>query len=585
MPDPEPSEKQPEMSVEDVEVGELEPPEEDKAAEGGGTSGGFRAGSLGPAHYTPPGVTRRRTWKPMVAAIALFLAAGWGISSVAIQLYVADAAEGEELMLRGIVIDYDDYYGSNYADITEIAGVEVSIDGMATKAVSDSNGKFEIDNVPGGRFVARLYKRDWDQSVNATFDTYLFRDYTGGDDRRPFPVKVRDLDPKATRPDAPFQPALEARLLDWTNADTVRLEVLLARYEGPIDDLRIDVREAGLTVHRAMDYDRVIDYTFTAPTGTGDYGHIYLSAINAAGETVVPEVDVTLPSHPTGAGGWRGVAFPDTAVFVHGATVSNSTSKVVLAHSEGATEVTWRVNGSAWRPWAPMSAGEAEVVVDLAEGLSTVRQHDRLLELMARNSTGNGTVVPVHVTLDLVPPALVASIPDNATAPFADLYIEAPDARAIRYSLPGGAWSPWQLARGRALVPLDDNRLSKGTFTVQAMDLAGNVAEARVTATLTELKGQKEDDYAKYTANLRVCVPLIVMGVIFSIVGGWACWRRRRPGLAMLGSLGAMLASGFTIWGAIFAVVALAAITLSRDEFEDSAAARAAKKEEAPEER
>jgi len=45
-----------------------------------------------------------------------------------------------------------------------------------------------------------------------------------------------------------------------------------------------------------------------------------------------------------------------------------------------------------------------------------------------------------------------------------------------------------------------------------------------------------------------------------------------------------MLASGFTIWGAIFAVVALAAITLSRDEFEEARSAAAARAAAAKEE-
>jgi len=587
------------MTVEDVEVSELEPLEEEEqeGAEGagepsgGGTPGGFRAGSLGPAHYTPPGAARRRTWKPMVAAVALFLAAGWGIASVSIQLYVADSAEGEPMLLEGIVIDYDDYYDSNYAEITEVPGVEVTVDGMNVTTVSDADGKFELKDVPGGRVTMRFYKRDWDQAVNTTVDTYLYRDYTGGSDRRPFTVRVRDLNLTTTKPDAPFQPSLEAKLLDWPTADTVSLEVLVSSFYGPLDGYNVLVGEQPNVYRTTVPYGEVVNYTFLASTGTGTYDALYMKVMPPVGDALVNDTRVTLPQHPYGAGGWKTAQFPDVATFVRGGSTTANLTAYLLVHSTGATECTWRIEGDPWNPWVPMTSGEVEIptylVRTVGDDIVILPVFDATLEVMARNGTTNGTVRTFVVHRDSVAPSLTASAPTNATTLFADVSITAPDARAFRYSLPGGGWSEWQLVEARALVPLPDDRRPTTTVTMQAKDVAGNVAETHVTATLTAIKGHDVDEYGRYVANLRVCVPLIIIGVIFSALGGWACWKRRRAGLAMLGSLGAMLASGFTIWGAIFAVVALAAITLSRDEFEESqaAAARTAAEKEAPEEK
>jgi hypothetical protein len=592
MPDPEPSKEQPGMTVEDVEVSELEPLEEEEGIEGagepsgGGTPGGFRAGSLGPAHYTPPGAARRRTWKPMVAAVALFLAAGWGIASVSIQLYVADSAEGEPMLLEGIVIDYDDYYDSNYAKITEVPGVEVTVDGMNVTAVSDAQGKFELKDVPGGRVTMRFYKRDWDLAVNTTVDTYLYRDYTGGSDRRPFTVKVRDLNLTATKPDAPFQPSIEARLLDWPTADTVSLDVLVSSFYGPLDGYTVMVGEQPGTYRMDFSYGETVNYTFLAPTGTGSYDALYMKVVPTVGDPLINGTRVPLTQHPYGAGGWKSTEFPDVATFVQGGNITQGSTRTLLIHSTGATECTYRAGGD-WQPWTPMTDGEVRLPV-LLFATAPADTYNVPVEVKARNGTSEGTVRTVNVLHDTSPPALTATVPVNATALFADILITAPDAQAFRYSLPGGGWSEWQLVAARALVPLPDARRPTTTVTMQAKDIAGNVAEAQVTATLTAIKGHDVDEYGRYVANLRVCVPLIIIGVIFSALGGWACWKRRRAGLAMLGSLGAMLASGFTIWGAIFAVVALAAITLSRDEFEESqasAARAAAAKEEAPEEK
>jgi len=585
MPDPEPREEQPGMTVEEVEVAELEPPADDKEGEGaagGGTPGGFRAGSLGPAHYTPPGAVRRRTWKPMVAAVALFLAAGWGIASVSIQLYIADSAEGEPMLLEGIVIDYDDYYDSNYGKVTEVPGVRVTVDGMNVSAVSDADGKFELKDVPGGRVTVRFHMREWDRAVNASFDTYIYRDYTGGSDRRPFPVKVRDLDPKATRPDEPFQPSLEARLLDWPTADTVSLEVLVASYDGPLDGYVVSVGELPGVYRMDFAYGDTVNYTYLAQTGTGSYDALYMKVTSPTGGAIINGTRVPLPQHPYGAGGWKSAQFPEVATFVVGGNATQGSTSTVLVHSTGATECTYRA-GPIWQPWTPMTDGEVRLPVLLYSTPSS-QSYDVTLHVMARNGTVNGTVGTVVVLHDDANPALAATVPANATALFADVSISAPDADAFRYSMPGGGWSEWQLVADRALVPLPDTGRSTATITVQARDLAGNVAEAQATATLTAIKGQDEKEYARYVANLRVCVPLVLIGVIFSALGGWACWKRRRPGLAMLGSLGAMLASGFTIWGAIFAVVALAAITLSRDEFEEARSAAAARAAAAKEE-
>jgi prolipoprotein diacylglyceryltransferase len=91
-------------------------------------------------------------------------------------------------------------------------------------------------------------------------------------------------------------------------------------------------------------------------------------------------------------------------------------------------------------------------------------------------------------------------------------------------------------------------------------------------------------EYDQYKSSLNVCIPVMVIGVTLAAYGGLMAWRRRRPGMAMLGAIGALLAGGLGILGAILAVIALAAITLSRDEFEEQGAPPPKEKGGTPEE-
>jgi hypothetical protein len=145
----------------------------------------------------------------------------------------------------------------------------------------------------------------------------------------------------------------------------------------------------------------------------------------------------------------------------------------------------------------------------------------------------------------------------------------ATGARSFRYTLPDGSWSPWQLVAPRVLVPLQE-RVEEASFTLEAVDAVGNSAVLPLTVEYVPIPSQKVDEWAQYQGTLRVCGPLMVVGIILAIAGGYMAFKRQRAGIAMLGAIGALLAAGLGIAGALLAVVALAAITLSRDEFEDA---------------
>ena len=583
MPDDE-QQTTPDVKVEELSLDELEEQEGEGKAEGP-TTGGLRAGGLGPegARYVPPMAARRRTVKPLIAAVALFIAAGLGISGIALQSTLESRVAGDTFNLRGVVLDQKEYLKGNSVPIP---GVNVTIKAVGYRAVSDSKGEFTVTGLKGGKFSVGFYMRDWDTAINTTFVSFISGTWSSTDKPKPFAVKVNDLDPRTTRPDSPFSPTVQVRVLDWPTADSVTLGLLASSFDRPLDGFRVAFREAtGAYTGVSVPFADSVTYTFSAGTGSADYSQLYLKFLYPDGtKEFIGETRVALPSHPAGTGGWRAVAYPDVALFVTGGGVTNGSAPLpVVAHSTGATECAYRIDGGAWGGWLPMTGGEADVDVTFAPSLP---EGDRLVEFMARNATlANGTVRGVHVTLDRTPPLLAPTvIGGEAVAPFALIDLQSDGASAFRYRLPDGSWVPWQLVASRVLVPLPDTGATNVTVGFQAMDLAGNVATGTASVGYMAIPHLTVQEYDQYKGSLRVCVPIMVIGVVLAAYGGLMAWRRRRPGMAMLGAIGALLAGGLGILGAILAVVALAAITLSRDEFEETGAPPPKEKGGTPEE-
>ena len=572
MPDDE-QQTSPDVKVEELSLDELEEQEGEGKAEGPATTGGLRAGGLGPegARYVPPMAARRRTVKPLIAAVALFVAAGLGISGIALQGTLESRVAGDTFTLRGVVLDQKEYLKSKEVPIP---GVNVTVKALGYRTVSDAKGEFTVTGLKGGKYSVGFFMRDWDTAINTTFVSFISGSWSSTDDPKPFPVKVNDLDPRTTRPDSPFSPTVQVRVLDWPIADSVRLGLRASSFDRTLEDLLVTFREAsGAYSGINIPYADSVTYTFKEGTGSADYSQLFLKVLYPDGiKEFVGETRVSIPSHPAGTGGWRTVAYPDVGLFVTGGGVTNgSDPTVVVAHSTGATECAYRIDGGAWGGWLPMTGEETDVHVTFAPALP---EGDHLVEVMARNATlDNGTVKGVHVTLDRTPPMLAPTvIGGEAVAPWAQIDLQSEGANAFRYRMPDGSWVPWQLVATRVLVPLPDTGAMNVTVDFQAIDLAGNVATGTARVGYMAIPHETAQEYDQYKTSLNVCIPVMVIGVVMAAYGGLMAWRRRRPGMAMLGAIGALLAGGLGILGAILAVVALAAITLSRDEFEETGA-------------
>ena len=104
-------------------------------------------------------------------------------------------------------------------------------------------------------------------------------------------------------------------------------------------------------------------------------------------------------------------------------------------------------------------------------------------------------------------------------------------------------------------------------MTFQARDPAGNLHTADGEV---EVKHQDEfvvNDYDRFYENLKICIPVQLLGVILAFIGGYSAFRRRSPNLVILGAIGALLA-GYGIIGAVVAAIALVFVMFSREEFE-----------------
>ena len=139
-------------------------------------------------------------------------------------------------------------------------------------------------------------------------------------------------------------------------------------------------------------------------------------------------------------------------------------------------------------------------------------------------------------------------------------------SKALRSSLPGGGWSVWQLVTEELLIPINDT-MNKYNVTFEVVDLAGNLVVGTAEVEVVHQKEHVVDDYDRFYTNLKICIPIQVLGVVLALIGGWSAWKRRSPNMVILGAIGALLA-GYGIVGALVAAIALVFVMFSRDEFE-----------------
>ncbi len=574
MPDPEESQEDievEEMSLEDLERKE-EAPRRDRRE-----PGGFRAGGLGPEgrRYVPPAGPRRRTWKPVAAAFMLFFAGVLGIFSLTLQATIDDMDRDDTWTLKGEVWDKKEYDDDN--DEVSIPGVEVTIEGLPGPVISDEDGKFEIKDIPGTVAFGQLYsdftiqfeKRTWDQAINTTYKTYVLMSVDLAKNRWPFLVRVNDLDPNGTRPTA-FDPSMDVEVLDWPTPDSVKLRVALSSFDRSLEGYKLEFREVGEPDPSAGNYSYgpEVSYPFSFSTGQGDYSSLEIRAKSPSGEIVEDWTKVLLPDHPVGEGGWEETDFPEVALFVRGGGTTNGTARSVVVHSNGGERYRYRVDGGSWEGWADLEDGAAEFEWTPPTGLT---EHTYTIEVMVQNATMVNGTAETEVLYDDVPPTLAPFVVgETAIAPWAHINVSGEGATYVRYRMPDGAFVPWQLYSDRLLVPIPAEGDSN-SVDVEVMDRALNVASATVTVPYETIPEYYVDDSEPSTSGLLVCLPIIVLGIILTFLGGYMALKRRRPGLAMLGAIGALMASGLNPYALIAAVVALVLITLSREEFEEFA--------------
>jgi hypothetical protein len=572
---PEPEESQEDIEIEEMSLEDLdqkdEAPKKDRPK-----SGGFRAGGLGPEgrRYVPPSGPRRKTWKPVAAAFMLFFAGVLGIFSLTLQVTIDDMDRDDTWTLKGEVWDKEEYDDNN--EEISIPGVKVTLDGLPP-VISDADGKFEIEDIPGtvsfnllyADFTLSFEKRSWNQAIDTTYNTYVLMNFDQTERRWPFLVVVNDLDPNGTRP-AGFNPSLNAEVLDWPTPDIVKLRVALTSFDTSLQGYKLVFREAGDSSASPGDYNYTpeVEYSFRSPTGMGDYSSLEIRAMSPSGENVTDWTKVMLPDHPVGDGGWEGTDFPDVALFVKGGSNTNGTARTVLVHSNGGERYRYRVDGGSWEDWSDLDDGGAKFEWTPPTGLT---EHMYAIDVMVQNATMvNGTSV-TEIFYDAEPPTLAPFvIGEKAIAPWAHINVSAEGAAFLRYKMPDGTFVPWQLYSDKLLVPIPAEGDSN-TVEVEVMDRALNTAKDTVTVEYEPIPVYRRDDTNESSTGLLVCLPIIILGIILTFLGGYMALKRKRPGLAMLGAIGALLASGLNPYALIAAVIALVLVTLSREEFEEFA--------------
>jgi hypothetical protein len=556
------------MKVEELTLDDLQVTEKDVDK----GKGGLRAGGLGPegSRYSPPEGPKRRTWKPKLAGALLIAAAFVGAFLIVNYLLAAPLAEGKELELVAVVYDYDAGVQGNKEPL---GGILVTVDGTDLEVTTDSKGHFEMSGVPGGKITMRFYKRDWDEAVNATLHTLIVRDSGSEDDRSPFYIKVHDLDTINSVPKVPdsYLEQLRVEVLDWTTKndpfDTVNLRVHASSFDHDLSTYSIQVSEdKNLSNVYPYGDSNDISYTFgateTAPT-------LFVSVITEAGITYIDWVPVELTSYPFGSGGWLTTEFPDVSTFVRGGPYTTDGVRTVDVYSAGG--VNFSIDGGT--TWNPMTEGHAEVTTPVETNIGVYQ-----ISVIVQNASGEQREATVMIFVEPAPPldpepARGPAVTDRAI--FRPMNVTQDAVYFIRYQTPVGTWSPWQLylkdIPGMVIDVDDDGSTTDVVF--EAMNRAGETVTETGSIQVLHQAEEVDDVYASTMDQLKVCAPIMVVGVILALFGGYFAWNRKRPTLAMIGCIGALLASAFTLVGVGMAFIAIILIMFSREEFEQPAPA------------
>ncbi|NIP35020.1 MAG: hypothetical protein GWN18_08785 [Thermoplasmata archaeon] len=549
------------MAVEELTLEDLRGPEDTESKDEKGP-GGLRGGGLGPegSRYVPPEAPRRSTWKPTAIAIILLIGSGYGAFTIGYQITLEDRAEGNTYDLWGEVLDYDAAYDQREVPI---AGVNVSVDGVEGTDVSDEDGKFLINGVPGGKFTIRFYKRSWSEAVNTRYTSILYTDVSK-DRAATFLVRVEDLSPDRDRPVYEGTHGVMAEVMDWKTNQTVSLRVHASAFDEDLSTFSVQMGEPGEPLFDQGLYSNHFNYTFSVG---GDQSSLTIKVLDDQGRDFAQTI-LAIPEHPLGPGGWETTDFPQVSTFVRGGPFTDGEDRTIAVHSNGANETRYRVDGGSWTDWTAMTDGHAELTWDPDEA------GEHQIEVAVRNATGvegtSDTVTITHIDTppDLEPEATRGpAVTNEATFDPGSL-----NASFIRYradfSGEPAQWSSWQAYMDEVLVTIDDE--SEGgmaNVTFQAMDRAGNVETAKAQVTIKHQKEFYRNDHEAFYNNLMICLPIQAIGIVLAAFGAMMAFKRRRPTMVMLGAMGALLA-GYGLIGAIIAAAALVLIMMSREEFE-----------------
>ena len=550
------------MEVEELTLDDLRGPtgKEDGDEKG---PGALRGGGLGPegSRYRPPEAPRRSTWKPTAIAAILVIGAGYGIFTISYQLTLEGRAEGDIYTMWGQILDFDAAYDQREVPI---GGVNVSVDGVDDSDITETNGKFRIRDIPGGKFTIRFYKRSWSEAVNSEYTSILYTDVSE-DRAATFLVKVDNLAPDRDRPVYEGTHGVLAEVMDWPTNDTVSLRLHATAFDEDLSTYNIQMGESNEPLFDMGPYANSFDFKFSLDA---DQSSLTIKVRDDQNATHTQTI-LGIPDLPLGPGGWESTDFPEVDLFARGGRYTNGTDRTIAIHSNDATEYRYRVDGGSWASWAGMTGGHGEMV-----WTPDVEAGDHDIEVMVRNETGvNGTSSTVTITLLDTPPSLEPkSTRGPAVTNESTFDPDSLDAMFIRYRpvIDGedADWSAWQMYMDEVLVEVDDSgNKEKAVVTFQAMDQAGNVRTEDGEVTIKRQKEQFVDDYAGFYNNLKICLPIQGIGIILALFGAMMAYKRQRPTMVMLGAMGALLA-GYGIVGAIIAAAALVFVMMSREEFE-----------------